>query len=316
MNVVTKSLLFEQLFQIATRNHKPPPPWRKMDNEESRKDEIDALSAIYAEDWIVEDRQCSRFSLSLNSDIDTIKYRTLRLEFKLPPNYPAEEKPIFVVSAPWMSRDDKACLLSELNDLCEQNPGQSVLYILIEKASQTLNEIVEKDSPNLDATDNNSQQDASDSTHCQETDASSSIPDWNIQIYHSDPLVDRKSTFQAHLAAVHSAQEAEYVLAKLKENRKICSASHNIWAFRILSKHDSSVINQNCDDDGETHAGSRLMHLLQIVDAKNVMVVVSRWYGGIKLGSDRFKHINNVARALLVSHNYINKWLGFVYLCM
>lgn len=34
---------------------------------------------------------------------------------------------------------------------------------------------------------------------------------------------------------------------------------------------------QDCDDDGETHAGGRLLHFLQIVDVINVAVVVSRW---------------------------------------
>lgn len=31
----------------------------------------------------------------------------------------------------------------------------------------------------------------------------------------------------------------------------------------------------------------------------NVVVVVTRWYGGIQLGADRFKHITNVAQALV-----------------
>jgi putative IMPACT (imprinted ancient) family translation regulator len=31
-------------------------------------------------------------------------------------------------------------------------------------------------------------------------------------------------------------------------------------------------------------------------DVKNVMVIVSRWYGGILLHGDRFKHISNAAR--------------------
>jgi len=35
------------------------------------------------------------------------------------------------------------------------------------------------------------------------------------------------------------------------------------------------------------------------------VVVVSRWYGGIQLGPDRFKHINNAARLLLGSWGYI-----------
>lgn len=46
--------------------------------------------------------------------------------------------------------------------------------------------------------------------------------------------------------------------------------------------------------------------ILQIVDARNVMVVVSRWYGGILLGPDRFKHINNCTRHILQQHNYLS----------
>ena len=37
----------------------------------------------------------------------------------------------------------------------------------------------------------------------------------------------------------------------------------------------------------------------QIVDAENVVVVVSRWWGGIMLGPDRFKHINSIARFVI-----------------
>lgn len=44
--------------------------------------------------------------------------------------------------------------------------------------------------------------------------------------------------------------------------------------------------------------------LPQILDVRNVMVVVSRWYGGIQLGPDRFKHINNCARNILVEEGY------------
>ena len=35
---------------------------------------------------------------------------------------------------------------------------------------------------------------------------------------------------------------------------------------------------------GESAAGGRLLHLLNILDVQNVCVVVSRWYGGILLG--------------------------------
>jgi Uncharacterized protein family UPF0029 len=60
-------------------------------------------------------------------------------------------------------------------------------------------------------------------------------------------------------------------------------------------KHDN-------DDDGEDGAGSRLAHLLEMRRANNVLVLVSRWFGGIQLGPKRFVHINNVARDVLVLH--------------
>jgi len=55
----------------------------------------------------------------------------------------------------------------------------------------------------------------------------------------------------------------------------------------------------DCDDDGESAAGGRLAHLLEILELENVLVVVSRWYGGTLLGPDRFKLINQAARDAL-----------------
>ena len=40
---------------------------------------------------------------------------------------------------------------------------------------------------------------------------------------------------------------------------------------------------------------------------KNVLVIVSRWFGGILLGGDRFKLINNAARDALEMGLYIQK---------
>lgn len=45
--------------------------------------------------------------------------------------------------------------------------------------------------------------------------------------------------------------------------------------------------------------------IFQIMEVKDVMVVVSRWYGGVHLGPDRFRHINNAARQVLTGGNFI-----------
>ncbi|KAF9374321.1 hypothetical protein CPC16_001376 [Podila verticillata] len=118
------------------------------------------------------------------------------------------------------------------------------------------------------------------------------------------PIVDRKSVFVAHLAPITQAGEVPWMIQQLKqENKKVVKATHNIMAFRV--ENENGTIAQDNDDDGETAAGSRLLHLMSILDVKNVVVVVSRWYGGIPLSADRFKHINNAARILLDECGYI-----------
>ncbi|ANB13689.1 Yih1p [Sugiyamaella lignohabitans] len=120
----------------------------------------------------------------------------------------------------------------------------------------------------------------------------------------SEPVTDRKSLFIARVCRVESAQEAYDNIALLKTDKKISKATHNITAYRI--KRSDGVSVQDCDDDGEDAAGGRLMHLLTLTDSWNVVVCVSRWYGGIKLGPDRFKHINSTARDALVKGGFIS----------
>lgn len=133
-------------------------------------------------------------------------------------------------------------------------------------------------------------------------------------IAHGESVVDRKSVFQGHCTAIQRVEHVEKFLSKLKENKKIENAFHNMWAYRI-DKSDpkariagkSASIVQDCDDDGEQAAGGRLLTLLQILNVVNVMVVVTRWYGGIQLGPARFKHINNAARDSLVKGGFVRE---------
>jgi len=51
-------------------------------------------------------------------------------------------------------------------------------------------------------------------------------------------------------------------LKSLYKIKKVANATHNMYAYRI--SRGNGNFNSDCDDDGETHAGSRLLHLLEV----------------------------------------------------
>ncbi|KAF7872424.1 hypothetical protein EAF04_003345 [Stromatinia cepivora] len=131
-------------------------------------------------------------------------------------------------------------------------------------------------------------------------DISITPPNWIL----SSTTTELKSTFIARCISVSSPTLAtKYIQHLLTTDKKVRSATHNITAWRI--KTEEGITYQDCDDDGESAAGGRLLHLMQLMDLWNVMVVVTRWYGGQKLGARRFAVINAVARDALVRGGFV-----------
>lgn len=86
----------------------------------------------------------------------------------------------------------------------------------------------------------------------------------------------KHSRFVANATPVSSPGEALEFLAEVA----VRDATHNCWAWRIGGDYRSS-------DDGEP-AGTAGRPILAAIDGQGydrVMVVVTRWYGGIKLGA-------------------------------
>ena len=95
-------------------------------------------------------------------------------------------------------------------------------------------------------------------------------------------IVEKKSKFIANLFYVQSEQEAE---EKLKEIRKkYYDARHNCYAYSIIS--GNSIINKEADD-GEPNgtAGMPILNILIKKELVNVLVVVTRYFGGVLLGT-------------------------------
>ncbi|WWC87136.1 uncharacterized protein L201_002022 [Kwoniella dendrophila CBS 6074] len=143
------------------------------------------------------------------------------------------------------------------------------------------------------------------------TDEVDAVPDISkLKIYSSEPIIDRRSTFIGHSVRVTDEKEIPLLIHELLNDKKIAKAAHPaIFAYRLVKNVGGpagKIYNTDYDDDGETAAGSRLKHLLEILELENVLVVVTRWFGGIQLGPDRFKHINQAARDALELGGFLN----------
>lgn len=66
-------------------------------------------------------------------------------------------------------------------------------------------------------------------------------------------------------------------------------ATHNSYAYRLVTPEGMVLESKN--DDGETGAGMCILRELQRKDAQNLLLIVTRYFGGIQLQSDRYKHV-------------------------
>ena len=95
-------------------------------------------------------------------------------------------------------------------------------------------------------------------------------------------IVEKKSRFITNIFYVESEQEAEQ---KIKEIRKkYFDAKHHCFAYSI---YDENQIINRFSDDGEPSgtAGSPMLNILLTENIKNVVVIVTRYFGGILLGT-------------------------------
>ncbi|NJE07549.1 YigZ family protein [Thermococcus sp. M39] len=94
-------------------------------------------------------------------------------------------------------------------------------------------------------------------------------------------LVIKKSVFIGYASPANSEEEAKAFIAKIKAHHR--DATHNVFAYLI---NDGKSFAVRYDDDGEPKgsAGKPVLKVIQNKGLNNVVVVVTRYFGGIKLG--------------------------------
>jgi uncharacterized YigZ family protein len=102
-----------------------------------------------------------------------------------------------------------------------------------------------------------------------------------IYKYGEDEVVINKSRFIGYAKPIESEQEALDFIEDIKTKHR--DATHNVYAY-VYGK-DNNI--QRFSDDGEPSgtAGIPALEVIKKENLRNVVVVVTRYFGGIKLGT-------------------------------
>lgn len=93
---------------------------------------------------------------------------------------------------------------------------------------------------------------------------------------------EKKSKFICYVKPVQTKAEAENFIEKIKKMHS--DATHNVPAYRVIEDCREYF---KFSDDGEPQntAGKPVAEIINIIDVYNIAVVVTRYFGGIKLGA-------------------------------
>lgn len=93
----------------------------------------------------------------------------------------------------------------------------------------------------------------------------------------------KKSRFIARVASVNSREEAMAFLEQARAD--FPDARHHCWAYQIGRPGAATQAAMNDDGEPSGTAGKPILNVIQHKDMGDIMVVVIRYFGGIKLGA-------------------------------
>ncbi|KAM0753828.1 ribosomal protein S5 domain 2-like protein [Meredithblackwellia eburnea MCA 4105] len=129
-------------------------------------------------------------------------------------------------------------------------------------------------------------------------------------LVNSPPLTDRKSTFVAHATFAkneHQAKQFHSFVRALRAPNHPTPADHEILGWRTMGlrlgkdgmKEEDWIVKSGGDDDDEKGGSNTVRKCLEEEASVDVAVVVSRYWGGVMLGPDRFNHMRTVTKQAL-----------------
>ena len=123
-------------------------------------------------------------------------------------------------------------------------------------------------------------------------------------------IVEKKSKFIANVFYVENIEEAEEKIKEIK--KRYYDARHNCYAYSITTKEGRI---ERFSDDGEPSgtAGSPMINIINGNNLSNILVVVTRYFGGILLGTGGLVRAYSEAfQKALDNSKIIEKELGII----
>lgn len=108
-------------------------------------------------------------------------------------------------------------------------------------------------------------------------------------IIFKEVIIDRKSKYTVVGWFVENYEQVWEFIKYLQKDKYFRDSTHNSYAYRIKNENGSILEWKN--DDGETWAGMCILREIQRANGINMVLVVTRYFWGIKLETDRYKNV-------------------------
>ena len=125
-------------------------------------------------------------------------------------------------------------------------------------------------------------------------------PDFKIKII-KNIITDRWSKYTIVAWKINSQPEIKAFIKDLNKDSYFRKSSHNTYAYRLELENWSILEWKN--DDWETWAWNCILRELQRENAVDIILVVTRYFGWVKLQSDRFKNVINSCKMFFQEEN-------------
>lgn len=109
---------------------------------------------------------------------------------------------------------------------------------------------------------------------------------------------EKKSKFIGYIKPVNTVKEANKFIERI--NNLHMDATHNVYAYKLIENNQEYLKYNDCGEPLNT-AGKPMAQIIDLLDVTNIVIVATRYFGGIKLGAGGL--IRNYAKCAKLAIN-------------